>query len=268
MNWKDVTMKIRASSLPELFDCPHRWESKHIMGLRLPTSGAAQLGTAVHAGTAVFDQSRILSAGLTAEDAAGAVVDAIWHPDTEINWEDGSPKEAEPIALALHRKYCREISPQFEFTDVEAECRALEISDLGITLTGTTDRVYIGPEGFGIADLKTGKSAVAADGTVKTAGHAAQVAVYELLAEQATGRSIDAPARIVGLQVAKTDSGRRAAVGEITGAKDLLIGTEEQPGLLEIASRFLQSGVFYGNPRSSLCNKKYCPAFDACRFRR
>ena len=263
-----MTTKIRASSLPELFDCPRRWECKHLLGMRLPTSGAAQLGTAVHAGTAIFDKSRIVDAGLTADDAAGAVVDAIWKPEQDVNWEDSSPKEAEPIALALHKKYCREISPRFQFVDVEASCPSLEIADLGITLTGTTDRVFAGPEGFGIADLKTGKAAVAADGTVKTAGHAAQIAVYELLAEAATGRAIDAPARIIGLQVAKTESGRRAAVGEITGAKELLIGTEEEPGLLELAAQFLKSGVFYGNPRSSLCNKKYCPAYDSCRFRR
>ena len=263
-----MSVRIRASSLPELFDCPARWEAKNLLGLRLPTSGAAQLGTAVHAGTAVFDQSRIVDAGLTAEDAAGAVVDAIWHPDNDVAWEDSSPKEAEPIALALHRKYCREISPRFTFADVEAECRALDIEDLGITLTGTSDRVYVSNEGFGIADIKTGRSAVNSDGTVKTAGHAAQVAVYELLAETATGRTIDAPARIVGLQVAKTEAGRRAGVGEITGAKDLLIGTEEQPGLLEIAASFLKSGVFFGNPRSSLCNVKYCPAYQHCRFRR
>ena len=263
-----MATKIRASSLPELFDCPARWEAKNLLGLRLPTSGAAQLGTAVHAGTAIFDQSRIVDAGITAEDAAGAVVDAIWHPEQDVNWEDSSPREAEPIALALHRRYCADISPQFTFTDVEAKCNQLDIADLGITLTGTTDRVFVSTEGFGIADLKTGKNAVSTDGTVRTAGHAAQIAVYELLAEASTGRAIDAPAKIVGLQVAKTDSGRRAAVGEIVGAKELLVGTGDQPGLLEIAAQFLRSGVFFGNPRSSLCNAKYCPAYQGCRWRR
>ena len=33
---------IRASSLPDLFDCPARWEAKYINQMRLPTSGAAQ----------------------------------------------------------------------------------------------------------------------------------------------------------------------------------------------------------------------------------
>lgn len=263
-------VKIRASSLPELFDCPARWEAKNIRRLRLPTSGAAQLGTAVHAGTALFDLSKIKSAGLTADDCAGEVVDAIWKPERDdVDWSELSQRDAEHIALALHRRYCTQISPRFQFADVEAECQALDITDLGIRLTGTTDRIYQDATGeYGIADIKTGKAAVGADGTVKTSGHAAQIAVYELLAEQATGKPIDAPAAIIGLQVAKTEEGRRAAVGRITGAKELLIGSDEQIGLLEIAAGFLKSGIFFGNPRSSLCNKKYCPAYQICRFRR
>lgn len=262
-------VKIRASSLPELFDCPARWEAKYIRKLRLPTSGSAQLGTAVHAGTALFDMSRIKAAGLSVDDCAGEVVDAIWKPESDIDWGEMSQREAEPIALALYRRYCTQISPCFQFADVEAECHALDITDLGIRLTGTTDRIYQDETGkYGIADIKTGKAAVGADGTVKTSGHAAQIAVYELLAEQATGKPIDAPAAIIGLQVAKTEAGRRAAVGRITGAKELLIGSDEQTGLLEIATGFLKSGIFFGNPRSSLCNKKYCPAYQICRFRR
>ena len=262
-------VRVRASSLPELFDCPARWEAKHLRGMRLPTSGAAQLGTAVHAGTALFDQSRIVDAGLTVDDCLGQVVDAIWKPEQDVDWGDSSQKESEAIATALHRRYCSDISPRFNFADVEAECESLDIPDLGIRLTGTTDRVYVDADGsFGIADIKTGKAAVGTDGTVKTAGHAAQIAVYEILAEQATGKRIDAPASIVGLQVAKTEAGRRAAVGRIHDAKALLIGEGDQPGLLEIASGFIRSGTFFGNPRSSLCNSKYCPAHATCRFRR
>ena len=37
-------VRLRASSLPELFDCPARWEAKHVKNMRLPTSAAAQLG--------------------------------------------------------------------------------------------------------------------------------------------------------------------------------------------------------------------------------
>ena len=262
-------IRVRASGLPELFDCPARWEAKNIRGLRLPGTGAAQLGRAVHAGTALFDLGRIRGAGLSAEDCATEVVNVLRHPREEVDWGDTSPAELEGIALALHRKYCAEIAPGFEFVDVEAECRGLEIAELGIELTGTTDRVYRDELGrFGIADIKTGKSAVGVDGTVRTAGHAAQVAVYELLADEATGRPMDAPAVIIGLQTAKTEAGRRAGTGSVTGARELLAGRDGAPGLLEAAAAMLRSGIFFGNPRSTLCHQKYCPAYGSCRFRR
>lgn len=262
-------VRVRASSLPELFDCPARWEARNIKGMRLPSSGAAQLGRAVHAGTALYDLGRIRGAGLSAEDCATEVVRLIRHPLEDVDWGDSSPAEAESMALALHRKYCAEIAPGFDFVDVEAECRGLEIAGLGLVLTGTTDRIYRDERGnLGIADIKTGKSAVGTDGTVRTAGHAAQVAVYELLAEEATGHPMDAPAVIIGLQVAKTEAGRRAGTGSITGARELLAGSDGATGLLEAAAEMLRSGIFFGNPRSTLCHKKYCPAYESCRFRR
>lgn len=178
---------IRASSLPELFDCPARWEAKHLCGRRLPRSAAAQLGTAVHAGAAVFDVQRILGSPITPDDAAGEVVDAIHHPREDVDWGEDSPREAERIALALHGLYCRDIAPARNYVAVEATCERLEITDLGLALTGTTDRITTNALGdLGIADIKTGKTAVAADGTVRTAGHAAQIGVYELLAGAAS----------------------------------------------------------------------------------
>ena len=134
---------IRASSLPELFDCPARWEAKHLCGRRLPRSAAAQLGTAVHAGAAVFDVQRILGSPITPDDAAGEVVDAIHHPKEDVDWGEDSPREAERIALALHGLYCRNIAPARNYVAVEATCERLEITDLGLALTGTTDRICL-----------------------------------------------------------------------------------------------------------------------------
>jgi hypothetical protein len=264
------TFTIRASSLPELFDCPARWESKYIKGMRLPSSGAAVLGSAVHAGTALYDGKALEGSPITIDDAAGAVVDTIHQPQEDVDWGEDKPQEAENIALALHGMYCRDIAPHQKYVAVEATCDRLEITDLGIALTGTTDRVTLTDAGYGIADIKTGKSAVSADGTVKTAGHAAQVAVYELLASRSTGCVIEAPAQIVGLQVAKTDKGRRAGIGTISNARELLVGDPdmEQAGLLEIAAGMLKSGNMYGNPKSTLCSGAYCPAWNNCRWRK
>lgn len=259
---------VRASSLPELFDCPARWEAKYINGLRLPTSGAARLGQAVHAGTAFYDQAILDGNPLTPDESAGAVVDAIYSRDEEVDWSEMKPLEAEKIAIPLTGLYCEKIAPVQKYVAVEALCENLTFTDIHLTLTGTVDRVRLTHQGLGIADLKTGKTAVSADGTVKTRGHAAQIAVYELLASHALNREMAAPAQIIGLTTAKTDKGRRAGIGEIADAKNILLDDGESPGLLRHAASFLKSGNFFGNPRSTLCNEKYCPAYKTCRWRK
>lgn len=259
---------IRASSLAELFDCPARWEAKHILGMRGPRSAAAQLGTAVHAGTALFDQSHLPGGTpLSADDAAGAVVDAIHKPEEEVDWEETAPRDAERIALALHTRYCGEIAPQQVYRGVEVKCESLELPDLGIALTGTTDRVREVGGSLGITDLKTGGRAVGADGRAVTQGHAVQLGVYELLAEHAMGLHITAPAQIVGMKTGKTPAAQRVGTGEVPNARAALIGTEESPGLLEHASRLIHSGAFYGNSKSFLCSAKYCPRHPVCTFK-
>ena len=264
-------MTIRASSLAELFDCPARWEAKHVRGLRLPSSPAAVLGHAVHAGTAAFDQARINGDPIGPDDAAAVAAEAAREESAriEVDWSgDLSPADVESIGKALCRLYCEAVSPAWEWAAVEATCEALHIEDLGLTLTGTTDRIYRDPvAGYGIADIKTGKRAVGSDGSVETAGHAAQIAVYELLAEASYGVPMTAPAVIMGLQAAKTDKGRRAGTGRIENARARLVGTVGGPGLLHHAANILASGSFYGNPRSKLCNKSYCPAWASCHWR-
>jgi hypothetical protein len=84
-------------------------------------------------------------------------------------------------------------------------------------------------DGFGIGDLKTGKTAVRADGHVETAGHAMQMGVYELMAEKASGLPITEPAQIIGLQTGKTERGQRVGTAEIVGAREMLVG-DPTPG--------------------------------------
>lgn len=264
----NAIVTIRASSLGELFDCPARFYAKQILGLRTPGNAKSTLGTAVHASTAVYDQSVIDGSGITIEDAKAAAVDAIYRPEYDVDWEESSPQEAETIALSLHTKYCKEIAPQHEYAAVEIKCDRLEISDLGIALTGTTDRVRITDEGYGISDLKTGKSAVGSDGVVSTKGHAFQQGVYELLAEQASGLPITAPAEIIGMNTAKTEKSQRTGVGYITGAREVLLGDGESAGVLETAAAMIHGGNFFGNPRSMLCHKTYCPIFNNCKYRK
>jgi len=260
---------VRASALGDFLDCPARAEAKHLLGKRTPMGGGALLGKAFHAATAVFDQSTLTGQGITADEAAGAAVDAIQKPNEDVALDDDeSPQQIENIAVALHRRYCAEIAPKQEYLAVEVTCERLEIVDIGLALTGTTDRVRATEDGNGIADLKTGKTAVKADGTVETKGHRYQIGVYELLAERASGLPITAPGQIIGAQTGKTEKGQRVATSApIHNARDVLVGDHDSPGVLETVARMIHAGAFPGNPRSMLCGAKYCPIHASCKFR-
>ena len=104
--------------------------------------------------------------------------------------------------------------------------------------------------------------------TVATAGHAMQMGVYELLAENASGLRITEPAQIIGMQTGKTEKAQRVGTAEVHTARELLVGTQDHPGVLEYASKLIHAGLFYGNPSSPLCHERYCPAFSTCQFRR
>lgn len=265
-----TTTVIRASALSDFLDCPARAEAKHLLGLRTPSSGKALLGQAIHKSTAVYDQSVLDGSGITIDEAAGAAVDTIHKPEEETQLdEDENAGEIESVAVALHKKYCTTIAPKQNYAAVEVTCERLDITDIGIALTGTTDRIRKIGDGFGISDLKSGGTAVRADGRVETKGHAYQLGVYELLAQEASGIPITEPAEIIGLQTGKTDKGQRVALSSpVMGARDVLVGTHDSPGVLEAVSRMIHSGIFIGNPRSMLCGEKYCPIYNNCKFRK
>lgn len=273
--WDMCGITLRASSISELFDCPARWQAKHIDGKRVPTSGSAMLGKAVHKGAELFDRAVLDGKPISIRDAAGAVVDTLYNPDDEVDWDDESPASMEKLALPLHELYCKEIAPKTQYIAVERKLDDLLISDIGLTICGTLDRLYRAYEplfqnwSYGIADIKTGKSVVATDGSVKTQGYAMQTAIYELLAEHTFQCRVDAPAQIIGLQVAKTDKGRRAGIGKISNTKRYLLDDEVtgRPGLLRMAAKIINSGDFYGNPKSMTCGAKYCPEYNKCIWR-
>lgn len=263
------SLTVRASSWAGLFDCAYRWEGIHLLKMRNVVGLRAALGTAIHAGTAAFDTSRLSGSGVTADDAAGVMVDKLHDPENEYNplQDDLTVKDAERIGIALTAKYCTEVSPRFDFVAVEMETKPLDIDCGGgtiVRLTGTMDRARIrkGAQGVGIADLKSGSAAVQ-KGAAVTKGHAAQVGTYELLYEHTTGQKITDAAEIIGL---KTKGTPEIATGTIVNAKRVMVGTDDQPGLIEFAAEMFKSGRFYPNPRSLLCGEKYCPRYGSCSF--
>lgn len=263
-------IRVRASSWGSLFDCAYAWEGKNLLGMRSPSGMPAVLGTALHASTAVFDQARIDGSGITADEAAGTFVDKLQHPEGDVDYSDSDMTlpQAEQIGLTLHTRYCLDWSPKFTFKAVEMETVPMDIdcgNGIVVRLTGTMDRarVYDGSNGaVGIKDLKSGARAVE-KGAAKTKGHAAQVGTYELLYQHSTGETPTAPAGIIGL---KTSGKPEIATAEIRSARQLMVGTDQHPGLIQYAAEMFRSGLFPPNPSSVLCSERYCPRWNSCPY--
>lgn len=265
----DAPVVIRASSIGSMFDCPARWVAIHIEGRRTPQSGGAALGTAIHAGAALFDAERVKQQTPSLSAAEDAAVESVRQPREETVWDEEGADKAEKIARSIVQRYCTTESPRHQFVAVEASVESLHITDLGIVLTGHVDRVKATDDGYGIADLKSGKTAVGTDGKAKTQGHGAQLGVYELVAEAATKLPITAPAEIIGLQTNFTPEKQRIGTGQISGARDVLLGDDDNPGLLTIASQIVHGQIpAWGNPKSVMCHQTYCPNFNTCFWRR
>lgn len=264
---------VRASGFGELFDCAHRWESKHILGMRLPSSPAAAIGTAVHAGTAAFDQARVIGEHFRPADAADVVIASLDDSEAEgIDWNvdpDVRRSTAERIALACTTRYCVDVSPRYTFVGVEEKATPLSIDCGGgivITLTGTLDRTrrVAGQTGKRLADVKTGRRAIK-DGVAVTGRHRAQVGTYVLLDEHTHGETHTADPEIIAISTAANPE-TPVAVAPVPGARELMVGGPDYPGLIEHAAAMFRSGLFPPNPASSLCSARYCPRWATCRY--
>jgi hypothetical protein len=258
-------IRLRASSVADLLDCPLRWEKRNLQGMKLPSTPPALIGTAVHASTAVYDQSELYGDGLTIDDAAGAAVDAISNPREEIDWMGSTLKKAIHTALSVHVDYCTQVAPTANYVAIEASLAPLLIempNGVVFEMTGTLDRVREKDGMRGIADVKTGGRAVNMDGEVVVGKHLPQLGTYELLGEQKFGAMI-LPSQIIGLN---TVGGGRVGVGEVEGAKTALIGDQDEPGILSYVAPYFKSGLFPPNPGSWLCSNRYCPFFSQCIY--
>lgn len=272
------SIRVRASGLATAFDCAHRWEGDVLLGLHMPSSPRAVLGTAVHGGTAVFDLATMQGNPVSVADAADVVVDLIRNGKEEVNWtgSDLRPKEVEKIALDLYWRYCTEWAPKFTFSAVELSVKPLTI-DAGdgvkLTLTGTLDRMRIvrGPDGLPrVKDLKTGRAAVVEDPVTKRPRaaankHRAQIGVYEILSAHTLQREVDTTSDVLGMS---TTGRRDIATGEVSGSRELVLGRgEDEPGLIDFLADNLRAGRFPPNPASPLCSKRYCARWSRCSYR-
>lgn len=263
------TIAVRASSWGGLFDCAFRWEGENLLGMRKPSGLRAQLGTAIHASTAVFDAGRLPGADLVSiDDAADAFVSTLRHPEFDVDYskDDITVNEAEVIGLKLHSIYCQDLAPMFTFLSVEQTLNPLYIDCGGgqvVKLTGTMDRARVADTAAGVVipDVKTGSSVIA-EGVATIKGRSAQVGTYQLMYEHTAGIPT------VGGQVLalKTSGKAEGAASVVWDAKRVMLGTETAPGLIEFAASMFRAGLFPPNPQSMLCGERYCARWTACPY--
>lgn len=261
-------ISVRASSFGTLFDCGYRFQGEQLMKLYRPSSLRAWLGTSIHASTAAFDQAKIDGAPISANDAADVFVQSLWEPSEEVEKDPKlSMRQAEIIGLTLHAKYCAEIAPTMQYASVEMPLAPLEIDcgdNLVIRLTGTMDRARVVRSAFGkvIADVKTGGRLINTDGVVSIKGRAAQLGTYQLLSEHTDGEETSG-AQIIALQ---TTTAAPVGVSRMFDARAQMVGTDDSPGLLDMAARIFKTGAFNPNPQSALCDPKYCARWGTCKY--
>lgn len=262
-------LAIRASSWSDLCDCPSRWEAIHVYDMKLPASVPAHIGTSVHHGTAYYDLGRLARRELTIEDAVHAAVEAFQNPREEIDWrhDDVSKRDALGSTIKATQAYCTELAPKYHYTAVELRPEPLDINieDQIITITGQMDRTRIVQDtngGIGVNDVKTGRSRVDTHGQVNTNGDKFQMGVYELLTEHSLKQPVTRAGEILAINTSKN---ARTGVGRIYDAKSLMLGTNDQPGVIETVGKMVKHGLFPPNPRSRLCSERWCPRWHVCK---
>ncbi|MFM0165677.1 PD-(D/E)XK nuclease family protein [Paraburkholderia sediminicola] len=265
-------IEVRASSWGALFDCSFKWEGEHLLGMRRPSGIRALLGTAVHAGTAAFDQAKLDKNPITAMQAADYLLDALHQPTDDVDYKQDTSinmRQAEQIGLALLTKYCHEISPRYEFRAIEMKMEPLDIDcgdGLIIRLKGTMDRSRVAESQDGngdvIPDVKTGARLFDAENNVILKARSAQLGAYSLMYENQTDR------HTVGGQIIALETASQARVGvsPIFNVKQPMTGTPTQKGLIEYAAGMFKTGDFLPNPQSALCSEKFCARYSTCIF--
>lgn len=267
MSWPQKIVQVRASSFGTLFDCAYRFEGEQLLKLYRPGSLRSWLGTSIHASTAAFDQARIDGKPISAYDAADVFVKTLWDPTEEIQIDPKlSMRQAEVIGLTLHSRYCAEIAPTMVYESVEKTLAPLNIDcgdNLVIRLTGQLDRSRIVRTHHGkvIADVKSGGRLIY-DGTVSIKGRRAQLGTYQLLEEHTEGEEVGG-GQIIALQTSSTP---QVGVSRVFDARPLMLGTDTEPGLIDMAAKMFKIGLFPPNPQSVLCDQKYCARWGTCKY--
>lgn len=229
----------------------------------MPSSPAALIGTAVHAGAAAYDEARRSGAPIPMDEAALIARDAVEHPEQEVDWRNDEYTKTEALMVAgwTTGLYVTRVADTMTYVSVEEQLPdvTIRVGEVDITLTGHVDRIRIDDTGaVGVSDLKTGRR-------IHPAVHRPQLAVYRTMATVARPElAITGNDEIIAMDINNGTVERVALPGD---SMAMLVGSEGRPGLLHHVASMMKNETFYGNPRSQLCSAKFCPRYKACPFK-
>jgi hypothetical protein len=264
---------VRASSLSTFGDCARRWAANQLWG-EITAAGyqlrddvrsiALVIGTAVHNGAQISLEEKARSGalpavGVTTDAARDSLVEGI---KLGVDYAKDAPNRDAAVfqAVRMAASYHRVIAPTIEPVIVEQRLEGMiPWTRNKITISGQAD--VVAREPGSVNDLKTG---------ARAGYHAPQIGRYSILARtynfDITRARIDFVPR-VGLTKEQPDpTAQRHSVAHVeTIAINVLRHVDVSLSTWREGDpeRGLSPGdpaAFMSNPRSQLCNPKYCRA--------
>lgn len=254
---------IRASALPDYFDCPRR-SAANLLNTELKAAGyqlkwtprnvAASVGTGLHSAAEYALDSLIDHQREPRESDCieYGIVSLKGESLKGMEFDETTPNinHAEKQIAQLTRSFIYEVMPKYELIDPDTEFQMKADIGGGITLSGKCDFV----NSKSLRDLKTGRisdySAQAGAYSILNQAMGYNKPLYlvnDFLPRTAITKAYPGPT-IIAYQVDEAEEAARQIIRHITAAMN----------------EFKTSGdpwAFPANPKSMLCSEKYCKAF-------
>lgn len=173
-------IRLSASALENILDCPRRWFLEREAGGRQGQSAAMGFGSVFH------EVADLVVRGELPADAAviSDYVDEVWqHVDFESEWQAIQQRRAADEAIARFLRWQEESQREPLASEHKFAIEVEIIDEMGrahvVALSGSMDRVDLSDEGLHVVDYKTGKSPFKPDAV---ADHV-QLALYQYVLE-------------------------------------------------------------------------------------
>jgi putative RecB family exonuclease len=181
----DPLAYLSASRLKSYLTCPLRFYFEKVLQIKKPTSPAAHLGKAVHAGLATYHTALWRGGDTSADFIAGRFTAefAKLEEAQPVRWVDDERAESLANGGRLIRAYLDDETPRHRPKPIGVEVKLeATIPGIPIRLVGVADLIHTGNR---LTDFKT--TGVTPNPVLEAWQHELQLTAYDLLIEENTG---------------------------------------------------------------------------------